>query len=152
MSKDELVKMLNDSEIKLTEEWQKMVYKTYIAIFGNGDSIYSQLKNFKKDVKDQLEKMSDHIGLIDMTINTYIQLENDYKVKLADAQRELEVERNRIQAELEIERNRTQAELEVERNRTQTERYWKIAIAVGAPILSILATIIVTLIITKLMP
>jgi hypothetical protein len=130
VSKDEIKNMLNDSEIKLTEEWQKMVYKTYIAIFGNGDSIYSQLKDFKIDVGKQLEKMSDHIGLIDMTINTYIQLDNDYKVKFAEAQQELEVERNR----------------------TQTERYWKIAIAIGAPILSILATIIVTLIITKLLP
>jgi hypothetical protein len=130
MSKDDIIKTLTDPEFNLTDEWKQIVFKTYNALFDKHDSVFSQLKEFKTDVRKQLDKMSDHIGLIDMTINTYIQLDNDYKVKYAEKQQELEVERNR----------------------TQTERYWKIAIAIGAPILSILSTIIVTLIITKLLP
>jgi hypothetical protein len=128
MSRDDFKNMLNDTEIKLSDEWKQIVFKTYSALFDKHNSVFAQLKEIKIDVGKQFDKMSDRIELIDMTINTYIQVDNDYKVKFAEAQQELEVERNR----------------------TQTERYWKIAIAIGAPILSILATIIVTLIITKL--
>jgi peptidoglycan hydrolase CwlO-like protein len=118
MSKDKITNMLNDPEIKLSEEWQQLVYKMYLAIFGNGDSIFSQLKEFKNDIKKQLKEMSDHIQFINTTIDNYIDTENDYKVKF----------------------EKVQAELEVTRTKLQVERFWKLAILIIGPVLSVLAT------------